>query len=222
MTCPSGPSKFTFASPLARSGTKNWSQLVWESRFKKNVTDLQRGYYHGCENQYSNRWVQSPTSQTWGHSPHNMPAISPHYGVDDRHFFMDLLGGMPMPITPPSPMSPLLPPLDTSMGFAEYYAGLNKIDTSPKNPDAFVMNTPSGQFIRGSNGKWFPLPQQRQSHIQESNAYEEAILKDAREKKKKADRDFGTWCKNRQARSEFVAAITKAATDPTIVEGAVE
>eukprot|EP00495_Collosphaeridae_sp_1-RS-2012_P005578 TRINITY_DN499_c0_g2_i1.p3 TRINITY_DN499_c0_g2~~TRINITY_DN499_c0_g2_i1.p3 ORF type:complete len:99 (+),score=43.83 TRINITY_DN499_c0_g2_i1:633-929(+) len=82
-------------------------------------------------------------------------------------------------------MSPLLQPLDTSMGFAEYYSGLNKIDTSPKNPDAFVMNTPSGQFIRASNGKWFPITKQRQFQPQESNAYEEAILKDARKKKKK-------------------------------------
>jgi len=128
---------------------------------------------------------------------------------------MNMLAPLQMAITPPSPMSPLRP-LDTSLGMMEYIAGLNKIDTSPKNPDAVVMNTPNGQFVRKSCGKWFPIT------AQHARDYEEAVLQDAREKTKKADRDFGNWCKQRQARSEFVAAIARAAADPTVVEGAVE
>jgi len=225
LTCPSGVSRFTFGSPKARTATKNWSQLIWESRFRKDVSDIQHAMdrqsdtpksYRGYDCPTPNMWMKPPSSETWGHSPKNMPSrLSPHYGMEGRHHFMDMLGGMQMPITPPSPMSPLRP-LDTSLGVMEYIAGLNKIDTSPKNPDAVVMNTPNGQFVRRSCGKWFPVAQNR------SREYEEAVLQDAREKTKKADRDFGNWCKQRQARSEFVAAITKAAADPTVVEGAVE
>merc|ERR550534_1736986 len=115
-----------------------------------------------------------------------MPSrLSPHYGTEGKHLFMDMLGQMPMPITPPSPMSPLRP-LDPSLGLMDYIAGLNKIDTSPKNPDAVVMNTPSGQFVRRSCGKWFPITQILHVNPQESRAYEEAVLEDAREKTKKS------------------------------------
>jgi len=239
-TCPSGPSKFTFGSgspSAAVADTKNWAKLIWESRFRKNVSDIQQAMdrqsdtprsFLGYDNPTQNQWMQPSSSDTWGHSPKNIPSLfSPHCGVDRRHI-MDMLGPIPMPITPPSPMSPLRSlALDPSLGLLDYTAGLNKIDTSPRNPDAVVMNTPTGQFVRGAGGKWFPITpmtQQRQQklQLQESRAYEEAMLEEARETKQQADRDFGVWCKQRQARSEFVAAITKAAEEPQVVDGAVE
>jgi len=127
-------------------------------------------------------------------------------------------------MTPASPLSPSsqMGYVSPSLEVMNYIANLNKIDMSPKNPDAFVMNTPTGQFIKSPHGKWFPVQPNHQPENVDPQARQQAIRETAKLKTKQTERDFGTWCKNRQARSEFSAAIMKAAEYPAEFEGAVE
>jgi len=132
-----------------------------------------------------------------------------------RRSLSDAWGTMPM--TPASPLSP-----NSQMGWVSpsvevmnYVASLNRIDMSPKNPDALVMNTPTGQFMKSPNGKWFPMQSNQPRQIVDPKARQQALRDTARKK----ERDFGNWCKNRQARSEFSAAIMKAAEEPYPFEG---
>jgi len=100
------------------------------------------------------------------------------------------------------------------MEVMDYIAHLNKIDMSPKNPDAIVMNTRTGQFIKSPQGQWFPVQPNQKPQNLDPKVRQQALRETARQKKKQAEQDFGNWCKNRQKRSEFSAAIRKAAQEP--------
>jgi len=218
-TCPSTNKHFTFQGRVVQeNGTKNWAQLLREGRSRNNnVQTSVAGYRYST----SNLWENPPNPAQWAQcSPFYANAACSTRAQHDtnqnswRRSLSDAWG--PMPMTPASPMSP-----SSQMGYVaprievmNYIARLNKIDMSPKNPDARVMNTPTGQFIKSPHGKWFPLQPNQQPQNLDPKIRQQALRETARQKKKQAAHDFGNWCKTRQARSEFSAAIRKAAQEP--------
>jgi len=217
-TCPSMNKHFTFQSRVVQeNGTKNWAQLLREGRSRNN--NVQRPV---AASRYStsNLWENPPNPAQWAQcSPFYATAARSTRALHDtnlnnwRRSLSDAWG--PMPLTPASPMSP-----SSQMGYVaptmevmSYIARLNKIDMSPKNPDALVMNTPTGQFIKSPHGKWFPVQANQQPQNLDPTIRQQALRETARQKKKQAAHDFGNWCKTRQARSEFSSAIRKAAQE---------
>lgn len=133
-------------------------------------------------------------------------------------------GWATMPMTPATPVShnSQMGWVSPSLEMMNYVSGLNRIDMSPKNPDAFVMNTPKGKFMKSPTGKWFPMQPNQPRQFVDPKVRQQALRDTARKKTKQAERDFGHWCKNRQARSEFSTAIMKAAEEPYPPDGATE
>lgn len=219
-TCPSTNKHFTFENRMVQqNGTQNWAQLIRQDRFRHS--NVQRPM-SGQRSSKSNLWENSPNAAQWTQgSPFYANAArstGAQYDVNQngwRRSLSDAWG--PMPMTPASPLSPscsqmgYVPP---SIDVMNYISHLNKIDMSPKNPDAIVMNTPTGQFIKSPHGQWFPVQPNQKPQNLDPKIRQQALRETARQKKKQAEQEFGNWCKNRQKRSEFSAAIRKVAQEP--------
>jgi len=218
-TCPSTSKYFTFESRVVQeNGTKNWAQLLTQGSSRNNNVQKPHARYTYST---SNLWENPPSPAQWAQrSPfYAKPPRSAKARYDAsqngwRRSLSDAWGPMPMtlasPMSPSSQMGSVAPSIDVM----NYIGRLNKIDMSPKNPDACVMNTPTGHFIKSPHGQWFPVQPNQQPQNLDPKIRQQALRETARQKKKQAAQDFGNWCKARKARSEFSAAIRKAAQEP--------
>jgi len=180
--------QFTFGGDLVSNTTNNWSKLL------ANQT----------QGNYPLAPANTPHSGAWGASPQSLAGWSQ---LSWEPISVSPLQQSPVHRTPKaSAAAACFSPLSDAIS-RQRLQSLNPLDTSPKNPDAVVMNTPTGQFIRAGNGKWIPIAGSEQA--------EDPTVVERRKSAEKADR-FGDWCKNRvrsqhkSIRDEFAAAVLAA------------